>query len=84
MAGVARRPRDERLVVAFGDRVRGARTEAALSQEQLAELSGLHRTYVGHIERGAVTPTLDTIVRLAQAMDLDPAELVEGLRVRSL
>jgi transcriptional regulator with XRE-family HTH domain len=51
-----------------------------VSQEQLAALAGVHRTYVGHIERGTVTPTLDTIVRLAEALKIDPGDLVTGLR----
>jgi transcriptional regulator with XRE-family HTH domain len=76
---VPRRPRDTRLLTAFGDRVRARRTGLGLSQEKLAERAGLHRTYAGHIERGTVTPTLDTIVRLAEALGCDPAELVRGM-----
>jgi transcriptional regulator with XRE-family HTH domain len=48
-----------------------------LSQEKLAEIANLHRTYVGQIERGDVTPTLDAAERVAQALDL---ELWEVLR----
>jgi transcriptional regulator with XRE-family HTH domain len=77
---VPRRPRDEQLNRAFGDRLRAARTSTGVSQEQLAALAGVHRTYVGHIERGTVTPTLDTIVRLAEALKIDPGDLVTGLR----
>jgi transcriptional regulator with XRE-family HTH domain len=76
---VPRRPRNTSLNKEFGDRVRAARLARGDSQERLAELAGLHRTYVGHIERGAVTPTLDTIVRIAQALDGDPGDLVRGL-----
>lgn len=79
-----RQPRDEALLRAFGDRVRATRSEVGISQERLSELSGLHRTYVGHVERGAVAPTVQTIVRLAQAMNRDPGELLEGLRVEGL
>lgn len=50
-----------------------------LSQEGLAERAGLHRTFIGHLERGESTPTLVTIVRIAQALEVDPAELVRGL-----
>jgi transcriptional regulator with XRE-family HTH domain len=76
---VPRRPRNASLNREFGDRVRAARLERGNSQEQLAELAGLHRTYVGHVERGAVTPTLDTIVRIAAALSLDAGDLVRGL-----
>ena len=73
--------------VALAARVRASCScsEAALrippvSQERLAEMAGVHRTYVGHLELGRGSPTLDTIVRVAAALDVDPAELVIGLR----
>jgi transcriptional regulator with XRE-family HTH domain len=62
----------------FGDRLRAAREALGVSQEGLAELSGLHRTYVGHCERGEVNVSLYNIVRLAAAAGVDPAELVQG------
>lgn len=51
-----------------------------MSQERLAERAGVHRTFVGHVERAESNPTLTTIVRLAAALEIDPAELVRGLR----
>jgi transcriptional regulator with XRE-family HTH domain len=82
MAVVPRRPQNAQLLRAFGDRLRTLRTTAGLSQEKLAELADVHRTYVGHLERATVTPTLDTLVRLADALDVDTADLVRGLRAR--
>jgi transcriptional regulator with XRE-family HTH domain len=64
---------------AFGDRVRQARQERAISQEKLGELAGLHRTYIGHVERGEVNPALVNILKIAGALDLDAAELIHGL-----
>jgi transcriptional regulator with XRE-family HTH domain len=64
---------------AFGDRVRHHRTNAGFSQEKLGELSGLHRTYVGHVERGEVNPTLGSIVKLADALKIDTGALTSGL-----
>ena len=47
-----------------------------LSQETIGELSDLHRTYVGQIERGEVTPTLDAAERVAQALGLELWEVI--------
>jgi transcriptional regulator with XRE-family HTH domain len=47
-----------------------------LSQERLAEIAELHRTYVGQIERGDVTPTLDAAERVAHALNLELWEVL--------
>ncbi len=77
---VPRRNKDRREAVEFGRRVRAGRKVLRLSQEQLGERSGLHRTYVGHIERGEVNPTLHNVLLLAEALGMDASELVRGLR----
>ncbi len=60
---------------AFGFRVRDLRLQAGLSQEQLAEHAGLHRTYVSSLERGQRNVGLDNILKLAAALDVAPASL---------
>jgi len=60
----------------LGSRVRALRARADLSQERLAELSGLHRTYVGAVERGERNISLLNIVKLARALSVDPADLL--------
>lgn len=50
-----------------------------VSQERLAEAAGLHRTYIGHVERGEVNVALYNIVRIAAALSTDPSDLVEGI-----
>ena len=60
--------------------MRAARDRRGISQETLGELSGLHRTYVGHVERGEVNPSLHNVLRIAHALEVDPSELVRGLR----
>lgn len=70
----------EGLLVAFGQRVRELRQEKGLSQEQLAQLCGLHRNYIGGIERGERNPSLLNIGRIAQALGVEIAELFAGSR----
>jgi transcriptional regulator with XRE-family HTH domain len=54
----------------FGKAVRQRRRELDLSQEQLAEQAGLHRTYISNLERGELNPSLETIEKLANALGL--------------
>jgi DNA-binding XRE family transcriptional regulator len=67
---------------AFGDRIRVHRKALDISQEKLGERSGLHRTYIGHLERGEVNPSLLNILRVAAALDVDAGDLVKGLALK--
>lgn len=60
---------------AFGRVIRRLRTEKGIGQDRLAEISGLHRTYVGSIERGERNLSLANIERLAQSLGVTLAEL---------
>ena len=64
------------ITKAFGRNVRKFREIRGLSQERLAQLSGLHRTYIGAVERGERNITLLNAQRIAFALDLTLAELV--------
>jgi transcriptional regulator with XRE-family HTH domain len=64
---------------AFGDRVRFLRQKATLSQEGLADACGLHRTYVGAVERGERNLSLLNIVALARALGVKPSFLLENI-----
>jgi ribosome-binding protein aMBF1 (putative translation factor) len=72
-----RRPTDVKVM--FGQRVRRCRKHAGLSQEALADLAGLDRTYVSGIERGKRNVSLQNICRLAAALKVEPAHLMKGL-----
>jgi len=56
----------------FGMKVRTLREQRGLSQEGFADLVGMHRTYVGGIERGERNPTLTTIHKIAEALGVRP------------
>lgn len=58
------------ILIKFGQRIRQLRLEKKLSQEQLAEKTGFHRTYIGMIERGERNPSLKNIKRFANAFDV--------------
>ncbi len=68
------------IMSTFGKRVRQLRLRKKLSQERLAELAGLHVTFVGAIERGKRNLSLVTIVKLAKALKVKPGELFRGIR----
>ena len=63
----------------FGEHVRNIRKQAGWSQEELAAACGLHRTYVGAVERGERNVSLLNIVALARALRVKPADLLEGI-----
>jgi transcriptional regulator with XRE-family HTH domain len=59
--------------VAFGGRVRELREDRGLSQEKLADLAGIHRTYMSSVERGQRNVGLDNIFAIARALKVSPA-----------
>ena len=59
----------------FGERIRELRLAMRLSQEQLAFKSGMHRTYLGGIERGERNPSLKNIAAIAKALGVTLAQL---------
>ena len=62
----------------LGDNVRRFREALDLTQESLSERAGLDRSYIGGIERAERNPALSTIIRLASALGVPPARLLEG------
>jgi transcriptional regulator with XRE-family HTH domain len=64
------------LTKAFGEVVRTRRSRLALSQEQLASQSGLHRTYVSRIELGTVRLGLDAARRVAKGLGIPLSQLI--------
>jgi transcriptional regulator with XRE-family HTH domain len=59
--------------------IRRLRQERGLSQERLAQLADLHMTDIGRIERATRDPGVRTLTRLARGLDVEPAELLDGI-----
>ena len=68
------------IKTAFGLGLRRFRLEREISQEKFAEMADLHQTYISDIERGRRNVSLVNIVRLADALNITPSELLEPLQ----
>jgi transcriptional regulator with XRE-family HTH domain len=62
----------------LGQRVRKYREQKGWSQENMAEYSGLHRTYISGIERGTRNPTITIVAQLAAALNITLGDLLDG------
>jgi CheY-like chemotaxis protein len=65
------------LKALLGSAIRTERSALGISQEELAERAGLHRTYVSDLERGARNPSVESVEKLAKALDLSVSALFE-------
>lgn len=65
------------ILVKFGTKVRAERIKQNLSQEELAEKAGVHRTYIGMIERAEKNITLETIEKICNALGLEIWQIFE-------
>lgn len=63
----------------FAENVLIYRRRAGLSQEELGFRASLHRTEIGHIERGIRTVRIDTLIKLAGALSVPPGDLLKGI-----
>lgn len=70
------KPDECELVAIFAANVRKKRLELGLSQEELAESAGVHRTYIGMLERGEKNVTIYNIERVAVALGVEPFTLL--------
>ncbi len=65
------------ISIKFGERVREVRTSKNLSQEELADLANVHRTYIGMVERAEKNITLVNIEKIAIALNINITELLK-------
>ena len=66
-------------LISLGQRIKVLRQGRSISQEDLAAAAGVHRTYIGMIERGEKNTTMLTMLKLAEALDTTLCDLVRGL-----
>lgn len=71
--------KNHRTLVHFGRNVRRLRLEAGLDQDEVALQCAKFRDQIAQIEAGSVNPTLSMIVALAQALDVEPSTLIQGV-----
>jgi transcriptional regulator with XRE-family HTH domain len=69
---------DKPIAAIFGAVLRSRREAAGISQEELADRAGLHRTYVSLIERGKRTASIEVVRRVSAALDMSMAELIDA------
>lgn len=70
-----------KINIKIGLKVKLERAKRKLSQEKLAELSGISKNFVGAIERGESSPTIDTLAKIADALGLTFSELTDISKV---
>lgn len=67
----------ENILVKFGHRIRELRTDANLSQEELAARSGLDRTFISHVERGSRSITIQSVEKISKGLGLEIKDLFD-------
>ena len=67
------------IAARFGDNLVRCRKAADATQEELSVRASLHRTEVSQLERGLRIPRIDTLIKLADSLEADPEELLEGI-----
>jgi transcriptional regulator with XRE-family HTH domain len=72
---------DSNINKIFGRNVARLRIQKGFSQEEFAFKCGVHRTYIGAIERGEKSPTLNTILKISRGLNLKMSELWEAMQI---
>ena len=72
-------PLEARKLRQIGHRIRTARRAEGITQERLAEMANLSTTYIGRLERGEKTPSIETLVVVADSLGVSPLDLLIDL-----
>ena len=71
------------IIKVFGQILRELRVSKQLSQEKLAELADLDRTYISLLERGQRQPTIRTLFQIAKALNIKPSKIIETVEEKA-
>lgn len=71
----------DKIHIKIGLKIKFERMKRKLSQEKLAELADLSKTHIGDIERGTSIPTIETLNKIASALDIELVKLVDVSKV---
>ena len=69
----------DKTLLMFGGVIGGLRRSRGLSQEELADRAGVHRTYISQLERGLKSPTLAVLMKLGAALNVKPSQILASL-----
>lgn len=67
---------NQELAISIGTKIRETRTSKSISQEQLALLTAIDRSYLGRIERGEVNITVEKLYQISKTLEVDPKSLL--------
>lgn len=76
MRAIFVRMKRQKLSLKLGAVIRQERKKRGLSQEQFAEISGFHRTYIGHVERGEKNITIVGLLKICKALGISGSDLL--------
>lgn len=68
---------EEKFIINLGIYIRQIRERKNLSQQSLADISDLPKTTIGRIERAEINPTIKTLVKIANALEIEPKDLLD-------
>lgn len=71
---------DKDILKGLGQQIRDLRLRRSISQEELAAIANVHRTYIGMVERGEKNITILTLVKLSLALEVNLVEILKGIR----
>jgi transcriptional regulator with XRE-family HTH domain len=80
--GISRDEKESQYLIRLGDKIRVARKQRGYSQEEFAEIAGFSRSYYTEIETGKRNVSILNLVKVMQALDIDPETVIDSIKVK--